>query len=89
MPDLPQLSRDHVDAPRTGGDEATLAWLHDEFPGWSFGLDATATWEGALRPLWIARRPGHHPQAELTAAKLHTRLTEYLDRAERRASFGN
>jgi hypothetical protein len=65
------------------------AWLEAEFPGWSVTVDETATWEGSLRPLWIARREGHHPQAELTAAKLHTRLTDYLDREERRHALAN
>jgi hypothetical protein len=67
----------------------TLRWLEQEFPEWTFSLDETATWEGDLRPLWIARRRGHHPQAELTAAKLHTRLTEYLQRASRRQALTN
>jgi hypothetical protein len=67
----------------------TQAWLESEFPGWSITVDETATWEGDLRPLWIARREGHHPQAELSAAKLHTRLTDYLDREERRHALAN
>lgn len=73
-------------------DEATattIAWLEAEFPGWTFDVDAAATWEGDLRPLWIARQEGHHPQAELTAAKLHTRLSEYLDREARRRALSN
>ena len=69
---------------RHGTAATTLDWLYGEFPGWQFDVDRTATWEGDLRPLWIARREGHHPQAELSAAKLHTRLTEYLEREERR-----
>lgn len=69
--------------------EALVAWLGEEFPGWSIQVDETATWEGDLRPLWIARREGHHPQAELSAAKLHTRLSEYLEREERRRAMGN
>jgi hypothetical protein len=69
--------------------ETTLRWLEQEFPEWTFSVDETATWEGDLRPLWIARRAGHHPQAELTAAKLHTRLTEYLVRANRRQALSN
>ena len=69
--------------------EATIAWLQEEFPGWGFDLDETATWEGDLRALWIARREGHHPQTELTAAKLHTRLVEYLEREERRRALSN
>lgn len=68
---------------------STIAWLEQEFPGWTVDLDASSTWGGDLRPLWIARKEGHHPQAELTAAKLHTRLTEYLDRAAARRAMGN
>jgi hypothetical protein len=68
---------------------ATVAWLESEFPGWRIEVDETATWEGDLRPIWIARRDGHHPQAELSAAKLHTRLAEYVSRVERRSAFGN
>lgn len=68
---------------------ATLAWLEEEFPGWEFNLDETAGWEGDLRSLWTARREGHHPQAELTPAKLHTRLAEYLAREERRQALSN
>jgi hypothetical protein len=64
-------------------------WLEAEFPGWRITVDETATWEGDLRPLWIARQDGHHPQAELSAAKLHTRLTDYLDREERRHALAN
>ena len=67
----------------------TVAWLEGEFPGWTVAIDETAGWQGELRPLWIARREGHHPQAELTAAKLHTRLTEYLDRENRRRALTN
>ena len=67
----------------------TVAWLEDEFPGWTISIDETAGWQGELRPLWIARREGHHPQAELTAAKLHTRLSEYLDRENRRRAMMN
>jgi hypothetical protein len=69
--------------------EAAVAWLEAEFPGWTVTIDRTATWEGQLRSLWIARSPGHHPQAELTAAKLHTRLAGYLDREERRTAMRN
>jgi hypothetical protein len=69
--------------------EATVAWLEDEFPGWTVDVDETATWEGDLRSLWIARRDGHHPQAELSPAKLHTRLADYLDREERRRAMSN
>lgn len=69
--------------------EATLAWLQAEFPAWRFSLDQTATWEGTMRPLWIAQRDGHHPQAELSAAKLHTRLTDYHLREDRRQALAN
>ncbi len=73
-----------------GADAATtITWLEAEFPGWTVSVDATATWEGDLKSLWIARREGHHPQAELTAAKLHTRLSEYLDREARRTALSN
>mgnify|MGYP007087613544 CR=1 FL=1 len=68
---------------------ATIGWLEEEFPGWRFDVDETSTWEGDLRPIWIARRDGHHPQAELTAAKLHTRLADYLAREGRRNALGN
>lgn len=69
--------------------ETTLGWLESQFPGWAFDVDQTATYLGELRPLWIATRGGHHAQAELTAAKLHTRLSEYLDRQERREALMN
>jgi len=69
--------------------ERAMEWLHDEFPGWTIDIDETATWEGDLRSLWIARREGHHPQAELSAAKLHSRLSDYLQREERRRAFSN
>ncbi len=68
---------------------ATSAWLESEFPGWTVSVDETATWEGDLRALWIARQEGHHPQAELSAAKLHTRLSEYHHRIERRQAMAN
>lgn len=69
--------------------EQAVAWLEEEFPGWTIEIDTTSTWEGDLKSLWIARREGHHPQAELTAAKLHTRLTDYLQREERRQAYSN
>ncbi len=68
---------------------AAVAWLSDEFPEWTIDVDEAVTYEGDLRPLWIARREGHHPQAELTAAKLHTRLSEYLFRVDRRRALAN
>lgn len=69
--------------------EAALEWLRDEFPDWEFTVDRTATWEGSLKPLWIARKDGHHPQAELTPAKLHTRLDDYLRRESARRPQSN
>jgi hypothetical protein len=82
---------DHVEAHAEAADRraSTASWLEDEFPGWTVQVDETATWEGELRPLWIARREGHHPQAELTAAKLHSRLSDYLDREQRRNALAN
>jgi hypothetical protein len=69
---------------------ATITWLEAEFPGWEVSVDVSAGWEKRdLRSLWIARRDGHHPQAELSAAKLHTRLSDYLDREERRRALAN
>lgn len=67
----------------------TIAWLEEEFPGWSIGVDEAATVEGELQPLWIARREGHHPQSELSPAKLHSRLSDYLDRERRRQALAN
>jgi hypothetical protein len=80
------------DAHPTSHDEATastIAWLESEFPGWTVEVDATSTWEGDLRALWIARREGHHPQAEMSPAKLHTRLDDYLSRIEQRQAMSN
>lgn len=69
--------------------DATIGWLEDQFPGWTIHVDETDTGVGELRPLWIASRDGHHPQAELSASKLHTRLAAYLDRQERREALMN
>lgn len=69
--------------------QMTIHWLEDQFPGWTVDVDQTDTGVGELRRLWVASREGHHPQAELTAAKLHTRLTDYLDREERRRALMN
>lgn len=66
----------------------TLAWLETEFPGWEMSLDTTTSWSGHPRPLWVARQPGSHPQAELTAAKLHTRLSDYEQRQRWRRAPG-
>lgn len=64
--------------------EPVLHWLRSEFPDWDVRVDRTTTVDGTERPLWVALREGHHPQSELTAAKLHSRLADYLDREERR-----
>lgn len=69
--------------------EATRRWLELEFPEWEVSVDETATFGGDLKPLWIARRDGHHPQSELSAAKLHTRLSTYLERQARRQAVSN
>ena len=69
--------------------EAAVTWLEQEFPGWTIQVDSTSGWEGDLRPLWIARSPGHHPQSELTPAKLHTRLADYERREARRRALQN
>lgn len=69
--------------------ETTVRWLEAEFPDWNVDIEPTATWEGDFQPLWIARRDGHHPQSELSPAKLHTRLTEYLERESRRRALMN
>lgn len=69
--------------------DAAIAWLQEEFPGWTVSVDRTASWQGEFRPLWIARSPGHHPQAELTPAKLHSRLSDYLEREARRQALRN
>lgn len=69
--------------------ETTIAWLEDQFPGWTIAVDETDTGVGELRPLWVATREGHHPQAELSASKLHTRLSDYLNREERRQAMMN
>lgn len=74
----------HEDAAVSGA----IEWLESEFPGWQIEVDETATWTGH-RPLWIARRDDHHPQAELSPAKLHTRLSEYLERETRRRPSSN
>ena len=64
--------------------DPVLSWLRSEFPEWDVRIERTTTSDGAERPLWVALREGHHPQSELTAAKLHSRLADYLDREGRR-----
>ena len=61
-----------------------LDWLRAEFPDWDVRIERTSTVDGQERPLWIALREGHHPQSELSAAKLHSRLADYLDHEDRR-----
>lgn len=69
----------------TGTDlQTTIDWLESQFDGWSVSVATTKTGKGDRRPLWIARADGHHPQAALTASKLHTRLSDYETRLERR-----
>ena len=68
---------------------AALAWLEEEFPGWTVSLGTTTTYDGDPRPLFIAHRDGHHPQSELTPAKLHSRLSDYLDREARKRALSN
>lgn len=65
-------------------DRPVLEWLRTEFPEWEVRVERTTTVDGHERPLWKAFREGHHPQSELTAAKLHSRLADYLDREGRR-----
>ncbi len=65
-------------------EEPALGWLRREFPDWEVSIARTTTTAGVERPLWTASREGHHPQSALSAAKLHTRLADYLDRAARR-----
>lgn len=59
-------------------------FLAAEFPDWSFEVDATSTWGGGARQRWVATRDGHHPQSELTAGKLHRRLSDYEERIRAR-----
>lgn len=66
----------------------TIAWLETEFPEWEISVAPAATAGGDTRDLWIARRDGHHPQSELTAAKLHSRLSDYLHREARKRALG-
>lgn len=78
-------------APKADQDRgaAAASWLQGEFPEWTIHVDETADWGGQTRPLWIAQRDGHHPQSELTAAKLHSRLSDYEHREARRQALAN
>ncbi len=78
----PTLERTTLEAPSP--EQPVLEWLRGEFPDWEVRVERTTTSDGQDRPLWIAVREGHHPQSELTAAKLHSRLADYLDREGRR-----
>ena len=69
--------------------EAAVAWLEDEFPGWTVHIDSTSSWDGSLRALWVARRDGHHPQAVLSPAQLHSRLSDYHLREARKEALAN
>lgn len=66
-----------------------VEFLRQEFPDWDFEVATTESWNGSERDLWVARQDGHHPQSELTAAKLHTRLSNYVERARRRFAGSN
>ena len=70
------------------GTDTTLDWLRAEFPEWDVRVERASTGH-AERVLWVAAREGHHPQAELSAAKLHTRLADYLEREARRSAARN
>lgn len=97
---MSETTYDEPDRSSAGSDEAqegvepehraTLRWLEDEFPGWEIDIADSESWMNEeLRPIWIARKDGHHPQGELSAAKLHTRLSEYIERRERREALEN
>ncbi len=75
--------------PDANPESVTISWLEDQFPGWSFEVDVSEGWDGERHQLWIARREDHHPQAETSPAKLHTRLSDYLDRESQRLAFMN
>lgn len=70
-------------------EDPVLGWIRSEFPDWDVRIERTANADGSERPLWVAVREGHHPQSELTAAKLHSRLADYLDREGRRHGSRN
>lgn len=72
------LDRSHVE------NAAALEWLASEFPDWEFEVSEASTISKQQVTAWIARRNGHHPQSELSAGKLHTRLTEYAARQSSR-----
>ncbi|MBW3560917.1 MAG: hypothetical protein KY437_00300 [Actinobacteria bacterium] len=61
----------------------TIEWLESEFPEWEFEVDSAEAGGGEVTR-WVARKEGHHQQAELSAGKLQRRLSEYLDRRDAR-----
>lgn len=69
--------------------EAAITWLTDEFPDWEIAVSDSRSGDMQIRPLFIASQEGHHPQSELTPAKLHSRLSDYLGRESRRVSLTN
>ncbi len=75
-----------TEASTTVADEhaATIAWLESEFPEWRFEVGATRDPSGDHKPWWVARREGHHPQAELSPGKLSSRLADYQARQDQR-----
>lgn len=76
----------HETAEQTPTDERhipTIEWLESEFPEWEFEVDTSSTGEGEVTR-WVARKEGHHQQAELSAGKLQRRLSEYMDRQDAR-----
>lgn len=66
-----------------------IEWLQAEYPEWEFDVGTTTTMSDCDVSWWVARKEGHHPQAELSAGKLHTRLSEYLERQQRRRPQDN
>lgn len=74
---------------RTDTADGALQWLQEQFPGWEFRIARAAGWNDQDRQVWIASRTGHHDQSELSAAKLHTRLSDYLHREDQRQAFMN
>jgi len=71
------------------GTDATLSWLQAEFPEWELSVERASNGSGDERLVWVAAREGHHPQSELSPAKLHTRLADYLHREARRSAARN
>lgn len=78
-----------VDAPTSPHHEAAITWLTDEFPDWEIAVSDSRSGHGEIRPIFVASQDGHHPQSELTPAKLHSRLSDYLGRESRRVSLTN